>query len=107
MADGNTEQTRIIAETVADATITRFVSQHPVTAEIPAPLKWLGAAAMAVVMLLFVGVSGWLVTSVDSMQDTLARMDERQMMSAENLSARFGVIDERLERLEGKREGAQ
>lgn len=45
MPDGNEAQTRLIADTVAEATIMKFVSQHPELNEvkIPAPLKWAGA----------------------------------------------------------------
>lgn len=104
-ADGNAAQSRIIAQQVARATITEFVAEHPELRphpkpEIPAPLKWAGAIIAA---LLATGVGGtavWLMTTVNEMQVTLARMDERMASSTSSQDSRFDEINRRLSRLE-------
>ena len=69
---GNAEQTRLIAETVADAAILRFASQHPEmvkkTAEAPPIVKWLVGAIAAFGSAALIGLGFWLVTSVSSMR---------------------------------------
>lgn len=100
--DGNAAQTRIIAEQLGDALLTKFTQQHPELQkpDIPPPLKW----ASAIVAALFVaGVGGmavWLVTTVNEMQLTLARMDERmgnqttnQAREVESLGRRVGALE--------------
>ena len=106
---GNEAQVRIMLDNVAQAAAANAILQYKAQqlgtpeAKIPPPLKWLGAAAMAVVMLVFVGVSGWLVTTVDDMQETLARMDERQLAYSETQDNRFADFDRRITKLETDR----
>jgi len=103
--NGNAAQNRIIAQQVAKATITEFVAEHPELrptpkAEIPAPLKWAGGI---ISVLLATGVGGtavWLMTTVNEMQVTLARMDERMANSSSSQDNRFDEINRRLTRLE-------
>jgi hypothetical protein len=84
----NAETVRAIVEptakAAASAAIRDFVSQHPhfgpppVKAEIPAPLKW---AAIIVSAVLTMGVSGaaaWGVKTLNDLQLTVTRIDERQ-----------------------------
>jgi hypothetical protein len=110
---GDRAQTRVIAEQVAEAAataaITRFRTEHPeastIKAEIPAPLKWAGGIVAA---LLATGVGGtavWLMTTVNEMQVTLARMDERMASSASSQDTRFDEINRRLTRLEQLQSG--
>lgn len=84
--------------------VARFVAQHPELierrAEIPAPLKW---AAGIVAALLATGIGGtavWLMTTVNEMQVTLARMDERMSGSGMAQSDRDDDQDRRIGRLE-------
>lgn len=105
--NGNSAQTRLIADQVADAAIHRFASQHPEVRryEIPPPLKW---AATIIAALLATGVGGtavWLMTTVNEMQVTLARMDERMANSTTSQDSRFDEINRRLARLEALQAG--
>lgn len=91
----NTEQTRVVAEAVARAAIKEFVREHPEfkKAEIPAPLKW---AAGIIAALLTAGVAGmffWLVTTVNDVQLTLARMDERQQSGEAGYERRISRLE--------------
>lgn len=109
MDEGNAAQTRAIAEQLGDALLTKFTQQHPELQkpEIPAPLKW----ASAIVAALFVaGVGGmavWLVTTVNEMQVTLARMDERMGNQTVNQDGRFDDLSRRVGTLEGYHRGRQ
>lgn len=99
---GNETQTRMIAEQVAEATIIKFSQTHPETQkmDIPAPLKWAGAIVAALMTAGVIGIAGWLVTSVSGMQETLARMDERTRISAEQQTKQTEEVQRRLTRLE-------
>jgi hypothetical protein len=107
--DGNSEQTRIVAEQVADSAITRFAALQKLGQQqeqsLPPFVKWFSIAIGGLGSAALVGLGIWLVTSVSNMSTTLARMDERQISSAENLADRFEKIDERLSRLEQSQGG--
>lgn len=105
-SSGDAAQTRIIADQVAEATITRFVAEHPElrSVDIPPPLKW---AAAIVAGLFTAGVAAgvfWLVSSVSEMQVTLARMDER-MASGSIKDGRVDELDRRVTSLERFHQG--
>lgn len=108
---GDAAQTRAIVDQAAKASaslaVTEFVAQHPEyrKAEIPAPLKWAGGITAA---LLATGVGGtavWLMTTVNEMQVTLARMDERMSGSGAAQVDRDDDQDRRITRLEQYHEG--
>ena|SRR6478736_5119338 len=105
---GDAAQTRRIVEpaaiAAAEMAITQFVAQHPEfqrdRAEIPAPLKWAGGIVAG---LLATGVGGtavWLMTTVNEMQVTIARIDERMSSSQLSQTSRDDEINRRLTRLE-------
>jgi hypothetical protein len=103
---GDAAQTRRIVEPAAEAAaelaVARFAAQHPELhkTEIPAPLKW---AAGILAALMATGVGGtavWLMTTVNQMQVTLARMDERMSGSGVAQSDRDDDQDRRIARLE-------
>ena len=107
---GDAAQIRAIAdqvgESAAEIAISQFVSQHPelrqasVTAEIPSPLKWAGMIVTGLFTTGTAALAFWLVSTVSSMQVTLARMDERlagQNTSQEN---RVTEIERRVVKLE-------
>lgn len=110
---GDVAQTRSIVDQAAKASatiaISDFAASHPELfhkpkTEIPAPLKWAGMIAAA---LLTTGVGGtavWLMTTVNEMQVTLARMDERMVSSNSAQDSRFDEINRRLMRLEQRAE---
>jgi hypothetical protein len=100
--DGNSEQTRMIAEKIAQQMLDIYGApprQNEVA--VPAFVKWFSVAIGGLGSTALIGLGIWLVTSVSTMSNTLARMDERQIISAQNLAERFDKIDERLSRLEG------
>ena len=97
----NTVQTRIIADTVARAAVEEYVRQHPQLtpkAEIPAPLKWAGGIASAVLIALAVAAATWTISTLNGLQLTVARMDERQQR--DDTGKWLDKIEERLNRLE-------
>lgn len=100
--DGNAAQTRAIAEQLGDALLTKFTLQHPELRkpEIPPPLKWASGIIAALFVAAVAGMAVWLVTTVNEMQVTLARMDERmgnqtttQLREVESLSRRVGALE--------------
>ena len=67
---------------------------------IPGVLKWLAGIAAAVVSAIILSALFWVASSVTDMQQTLARIDERQKAQTESLDSRFADQDRRLTRLE-------
>lgn len=105
---GDSAQTRLIAEQVAEAVIMKYESEHPRTRDIdiPAPLKW---AATIIAGLFTAGVAAgvfWLVSSVSEMQVTLARMDER-MTTGSVKDSRVDEIERRVTKLETYHSGGK
>jgi len=101
---GSAAQVRLISEQVAEAVITKFVAEHPLKTEIPAPLKWAGAIVATIFTGGALALVFWLVSSVSQMQVTLARMDER-MASGSVKDSRFEELDRRITTLEGYHRG--
>jgi len=105
---GNQVQMRAAAEQIAEATIAKFVMDHPElqkSAEIPAPLKW---AATIVTTLLtggFAGMGLWIVSTVNDMQVTLARMDERQQSMDKAQGVQYQELNRRVTSLEAYHAG--
>ena len=85
---GNEAQMRVwfeqVAEAAVETTVLRMRAQQldgPTAAkhaEAPPIVKWLVGAIAAFGSAALIGLGFWLVTSVSSMRETLARMDERQ-----------------------------
>jgi hypothetical protein len=112
ISEGDAAQTRIIVEQALDAAVTRLMpgaAKVPTRAppEAPPLVKWLVGAIASLGALSMIGMAFWLVSSVSTMRETLARMDERQISSASSLADRFQTIDERLGRLEGMKDKAR
>ncbi len=100
--DGNSDQRRMIEDSVAKSMLYR-IREHTVPPEIPPMVKWLVGAIAAFGTASLIGLGFWLVSSVSTMRETLARMDERQVLTSSVLADRFQAIDERLGRLERER----
>jgi len=102
---GNAAQTRVIAEQVAEAAITRFHAEHPELRHvpIPSPLKWAAAIVAAVMTAGVSAMALWLVSTVNSMQVTLARMDERMANQDKSLGTQFDDLNRRVTALESVR----
>lgn len=69
-------------------------------AEMPSLMKWAGGIITAILTAGIISLFFWLVSSVNDMQQTLARMDERQKAQVEGLDSRFDDYDRRIRRLE-------
>jgi hypothetical protein len=67
---------------------------------IPGVLKWLAGIAAGVISAIILGALFWVASSVTDMQQTLARIDERQKAQTESLDSRFADYDRRITRLE-------
>lgn len=67
---------------------------------IPAVLKWLAGIAAGVISAIILGALFWVASSVTDMQQTLARIDERQKAQTEAQDSRFADYDRRITRLE-------
>jgi hypothetical protein len=67
---------------------------------IPSVLKWLAGIAAAAISAIIVAALFWVASSVTDMQQTLARIDERQKAQTESLDSRFADQDRRITRLE-------
>lgn len=97
-------QMRILAEQAADIALTKHERPLPeAKVEIPAPMKWAAGIVSAVMTAGVVALFLWLVTTVNAMQQTLVRIDERQQSQNGNLDGRFDDVDRRLKRLENAR----
>jgi hypothetical protein len=75
--------------------------------EAPPLVKWLVGAIASLGALSMIGMAFWLVSSVSTMRETLARMDERQISTTASLADRFQTIDKRFDALEGVRDKAK
>lgn len=104
----NSEQVRAIVEPTARAAaseaIREFVSTHPhfgpppVKAEIPAPLKWAAIIISAVLTMGISGAAAWGVKTLNDLQLTVTRMDERQQQDTtgkqvDELKARVAALE--------------
>ena len=75
-------------------------AQDEAASQVPPPIKWAGGIIAG---LMTVGVAAlvfWLVSTVNEMQQTLVRIDERQKASADSLNGRLSDFDRRIGRLE-------
>lgn len=100
---GNVSQARVVADQVADAAIMRFSQEHPELrqkVELPPPLKWAGGIIAALFTMGVGAMAVWLVGTVNSMQVTLARMDERQASQTISQDGRFTDHERRIQQLE-------
>lgn len=92
---------RVISEQAADIALSKHLAAHPaLKAEIPPPLKW---AAGILAALMTMGISAfcfWMVTTLNEMQITVARIDERQQSSSGDTTGKFQEIDRRIATLE-------
>jgi hypothetical protein len=101
--DGNAAQTRTVAEAVARQMMDLYGAPATPKPEVPAALKLAGGIVAAIMTMGSLALAVWLISTVNSMQVTLARMDERQVMNAQGLNDRFQAIDKRFDALEEAR----
>lgn len=105
---GDGAQMRVMLEAMAEQTIAVWNAQHPQAVhqdvEIPTPLKWAGGLVSAILVMIFVGGVGWMGTTLNQMQITVSRMDERQLAQGEgsfaDTKADIDALTKRTELLE-------
>lgn len=96
---GNSAQVRVIADQVADAAITRFAAEHPEISK-DSGFSNFQKGVVGVAVTLLVSAILWLVSTVNQMQLTLARLDER-IASGGVKDARVDDLERRVTTLEG------
>lgn len=104
---GNATQARAIADEVAVAAVELYARTHPqppIKAEIPGALKLWGTIAAAVMTLSVTTGVIWGVSTLNDLQITVARMDER--LQRDDTGKRLDKIEERLGRLEQPKQEA-
>lgn len=105
-----TSETPNAKEQIADAVIERFVSQHPelrqatIVTEIPPTLRWAGVIMGAIMTAVATAGLFWLASTVNEMQITLGRMDERIGNWIKVQDQRYVDLENRIEKLEDKME---
>lgn len=98
---GNAAQTRIIAEQVAEAAVVRFAADHPEIRK-DSGFSNFQKGVVGVAVTLLVSAILWLVSTVNQMQLTLARLDER-IASGVVKDSRFDDLERRVTTLEANR----
>jgi hypothetical protein len=104
------ERNETVKEHIADAVIERFVSQHPelrqgaIVTEIPPTIRWAGVIIAGVMTAAVSAGLFWLASTVNTMQVTLARMDERIGNWISTQDAKYTDLEERVDRIEAKLE---
>lgn len=63
-------------------------------------LKWMAGIAASCAAVIITGAMFWVASSVTDMQQTLARIDERQKAQTEAQDSRFAEYERRIARLE-------
>ncbi len=104
---GNTVQNRVMATQIARATIAEYVLEHPQSAKPPElhPLvRWVVGSVAALGTLAITGSAFWMVNSINSMSETLTRLDERILNGAVK-DGRYDDIERRVLALEGYHKG--
>lgn len=101
-SSGDTAQVRYIIEQALDAAIIRFANNpdKQEKVEIPPILKTAGVIISALLTTGICALAFWLVTTLNDMQLTVARIDERQQSQAGDADGRFEEVNRRITRLE-------
>lgn len=104
---GNEAQARVMLDNVAQAAAATAILKYraeqldaPRETPVPPLVKWLVGAIGGLGSAALIGLGIWLVSSVSTMRETLARMDERQVSATATQDGRFEEINRRLTRLE-------
>lgn len=69
-------------------------------AEIPAPLRWAGMLAGAVITAVATAAGIWVISTISDVQLTVTRIDERIERSAELQKERFDDMERRISAIE-------
>lgn len=99
---GDAAQMRVIAEAFAESIVSKYPSATKAEKlEIPPIFKVAGGIITALMTAGVIALVFWLVSTVNTMQQTLVRMDERQQAQTGSLDSRFGEQERRISQLEG------
>lgn len=82
------------------ATTNETKAATPALAEIPAPMKWAAGIISAIMTAGVIALFFWLISTVNDMQQTLVRIDERQKAQTESKDSQFADHERRIGRLE-------
>lgn len=108
----NLAQIRQMAQQAADLALSEYADRfarieralqtfsNDQKVEMPSLMKWAGGIITAILTAGIIALFFWLVSSVNDMQQTLVRIDERQKAQVEGLDTRFADYDRRIRRLE-------
>lgn len=96
---GNAAQTRIIAEQVAEAAVIKFAAEHPEIRKDSGFSNFQKLLATTVASLMAIALV-WIMSTLNSMQVTVARLDER-IASGGVKDARVDDLERRVTSLEG------
>lgn len=100
---GNEVQARAIADQVALAAVERYAQLHPPKPELPAIIKWIAGFFGTLATFALIGMCGWVVTTLSSLQQTVTRIDTRQQVTDGNIEGRLKQIEDRITRVEMER----
>jgi hypothetical protein len=96
----NDEQKELAA--VVGAAVASALQQAPPKAEVPPALKWAGVLVSALLTMAIAGSGAWLINTVNAMQITLTRVDERSLNDVQLREQRDDDFDRRLQAVEGR-----
>jgi hypothetical protein len=95
------EESKELAAVVGAAVASALQQPVPKT-EIPAPLKWAAGIISALLTMAVAGSGAWLINTVNAMQITLTRLDERSINDGKLQEQRDTDFERRLQSLEGR-----
>lgn len=75
-----------IGEVVAEVAIDKYARSHPETTakvEVPAPIKWAAGVLSAIMVACAVAMAIWMVSTLNDLQLTVTRIDERQQQDTQ------------------------
>ncbi|MBO9602534.1 MAG: hypothetical protein J7496_08510 [Novosphingobium sp.] len=88
------------AQKMAVAIAAAMSAVRPEKVEVPAPLKWAGGIISALLVMAIGGSGAWLINTVNDMQVTLTRLDERSTAGGELQKSKDAETSRRLDALE-------
>ena len=101
---GDLAMIRTIAESIATSISDTIAQRMPHVIEekieVPGPLKWAAGIVAAVMTVGLTGLAIWMVGTLNALQITVARIDERQQSQLGDVAGQFKAMDGRVSRLE-------
>jgi hypothetical protein len=97
-----------VGEAAATNAILKYKAQQlsePRETPLPPIIKWLVGAIAGLGSTALIGLGIWLVTSVGTMSETLARMDERMKGNDTSVQSELGELRRRITAVELRQQG--